>query len=108
MTEELQGDASLTLADVLADAAEGVEGVTSDGDSWSVGEQLFAVVASDAAEFRLDPVVATAAQRTPDTHPSDRGPDWVRFAPTELDDGAIDRAEAWFGSAHRRAIREAR
>ena len=64
---------------------------------------LFAALAGDRAEFRLDPLVARAALRTPGTSPSPRGPDWVAFAPAVLDDGAVDRAEAWFLSAHRRA-----
>lgn len=108
MTEEPSVGGSLTLTDVLADAADGQEGVTSDRSSWSLGGLVFAVAEADAAEFRLDPAVAAAARRTPDTHPSERGADWVRFQPVELDDQAIDRAEAWFGSAHRRALREAR
>jgi len=33
---------------------------------------------------------------------SERGPGWVRFAPTVLDDHAADRAVAWLASAHRR------
>ena len=53
--------------------------------------------------FRLDPAVAAAAQRTPDTVTSERGPDWVVFAPVVLDAPAVDRAIAWFGSAARRA-----
>jgi hypothetical protein len=58
-----------------------------------------------AAEFRLDPPVAAAALRTPDTGPSRRGEGWVRFRPDVLDHHALDRAEAWFGSAWRRAER---
>jgi hypothetical protein len=108
VTEEAGGDAGLTLADVFADAAEGLEGVAAAGGTWSVGATTFATVDGNAAEFRLDPVVAAAARRTPDTQASDHGPDWVRFEPVELDDQAIDRAEAWFGSAHRRALHEAR
>jgi hypothetical protein len=98
----------LSLADVVADAAEGLEGIGHDGRSWSVGGTVFAWVEAAAAEFRLEPLVAAAARRTPDTVGSARGQDWVRFEPAELDDQAIDRAEAWFGSAHRRALRETR
>jgi hypothetical protein len=47
--------------------------------------------------------VAAAAQRTPDTSSSTRGPDWVRFSPTDVDGHAVDRAVAWLGSAARRA-----
>ena len=105
MTEEPAGD--LTLADVLAAAAEELPGVVAAEEAgartWSSGGRPFAVLAGVRAEFRLDPVVAGAALRTPDTAPSARGADWVAFAPAELDDPAIDRAEAWFLSAHRRA-----
>ena len=97
----------LTLGDVLAAAAEGLTGVTTADDgtalAWSRGGATFASLAGERAEFRLDVAVARAALRTPDTAPSSRGPDWVAFAPTVLDDGAIDRVEAWFLSAHRHA-----
>ena len=73
------------------------------GAEWRRGGRPFAVATGDAAEFRLDPLVAAAALRTPDTSPSSRGPDWVRFAPAELDDYALDRAEAWLASGWRRA-----
>ncbi len=73
--------------------------------TWSRGGRPFAVAAADgsSAEFALDPVVADAAARTPDVTLSSRGPGWVVFAPTELDDHAADRAVAWLASAHRRA-----
>jgi hypothetical protein len=70
--------------------------------TWSVGERPFAIVSSDGVELRLDEAVAAAARRTPDTEPSDRGPEWVRFNPRELDGHAVDRLEAWFGLAYRR------
>jgi hypothetical protein len=99
--------ADLTLAEVLAAAAEDLDGVTGDGDesamTWSAGGHAFAALAGDWAEFRLDPAVARAALRTPDAAASPRGPGWVSFAPAVLDDQAIDRAEAWFLSAHRHA-----
>jgi hypothetical protein len=59
--------------------------------------------ADGAAAFALDPAVAAAAARTPDTTPSGLGAGWIRFAPTTLDDHAADRAVAWFVSAHRHA-----
>lgn len=71
--------------------------------SWERGDVTFAIVAGGVAEFRLDQTIAAAARRTPDTSGSDRGPDWVRFAPRDLDDHALDRARAWFEAAHRRA-----
>jgi len=72
--------------------------------TWSRGNRPFAVVSTDSAsaEFALDPAVADAATRTPDVSPSTRGPGWVTFTPTDLDDHAADRATAWLASAHRR------
>lgn len=97
----------LTMAEVLAAAAEDLVGVAAASSGagetvWSVGPTAFAIRTGDGAEFRLDPLVVAAALRTPDTAPSPRGHDWVAFAPAVLDDAAIDRAEAWFLSAHRR------
>jgi hypothetical protein len=101
------GISDLTLAEVLAAAADGLAGVTArtsdELTTCSAGPSVFATLAGDRAEFRLDPMVATAALRTPDTGPSSRGGDWLAFAPPILDDHAVDRAEAWFLSAHRRA-----
>lgn len=71
--------------------------------SWSVGGRTFASLTAGVAEFRLDGPIAAAARRTPDTAPSERGPDWVRFAPPTLDAMALDRAVAWFEAACRRA-----
>lgn len=106
MTDETS---DLTLGDVLAAAAEGLDDVVRRREdsftTWRGGtpETTFATLVGDGpAEFRLDPMVARAALRTPDTRPSERGPDWVAFAPGALDDGAVDRAEAWFLSAYRR------
>jgi len=97
----------LSMEDVLSAAAEDLADVrrTEDGEVviWLVGDVPFAALTGARAEFRLDPRVAGAALRTPDTTPSERGADWVAFAPEVLDDGAVDRAEAWFLSAHRRA-----
>ena len=96
----------LTLEDVLAAAAEDLLGVTAapspGGTTWSVGATIFAIRTAELAEFRLDPLVVAAALRTPDTAQSPRGHDWISFAPAVLDDPAVDRAEAWFLSAHRR------
>jgi hypothetical protein len=97
----------LTLAEVLAAAAEDLTAITattdSSGTTWSAAGHAFATLIREWAEFRLDPMVARAALRTPDAATSARGPDWVSFAPTVLDDPAIDRAEAWFLSAYRLA-----
>jgi hypothetical protein len=107
MTDEPASD--LTLLDVLSSAAEGLPGIGAEerGDSlrWSAGSVLFATLEGGRSEFRLDPLVARAALRTPDTSASARGEEWVMFAPSVLDDGAVDRAEAWFLSAHRHALK---
>jgi hypothetical protein len=103
---EAPGD-DVGLADVLGSAAEDLPVVAvriGDGlTTWDVAGVVFAALAGGRAEFRLDPLVARAALRTPDTAASARGPEWVAFAPETFDEGAVDRAEAWFLSAYRRA-----
>lgn len=91
--------------DVHAQPSAGASDASSRATDFSVGSTLFAVLdeAGDAVELRLDAAVARAATRTPDTTPSNRGPEWVRFAPAELDDHAVDRLEAWFAFAARHA-----
>ena len=105
MTDEPVSD--LSLADILAAAAEELDGIVTDAaggsTTWSAAGRAFATLTGDRAEFHLDPLVARAALRTPDTGPSTRGAEWVSFAPAILDDPAVDRAEAWFLSAHRLA-----
>jgi hypothetical protein len=76
------------------------------GSEWSTRGIVFAAVKGDRGEFRLARPVVVAALRTPDTEASARGADWVAFAPGELDGHALDRAEAWFASAWRRARAE--
>jgi hypothetical protein len=77
--------------------------VEMDAGGWSIGGNRFAILEGDAMELHLDEPVARAATRTPDTAPSHRGLDWVRFAPAALDDHAVDRLDAWFRFAYRRA-----
>ena len=95
----------LTLAEVLAGAAEELPGVSVDIDgdltTWSAAGRPFATLVGEWAEFHLTPAVARAALCTPDAAASPRGVDWVSFSPEVFDDPAIDRAEAWFLSAHR-------
>ena len=91
------------VEEALADLDD-VEGVdVGGGVEWRRGRRPFAALAGDAAEFRLDPLVAKAALRTPDTSASTRGADWVRFSPAVVDGHAVDRAQAWLASAWRRA-----
>jgi hypothetical protein len=65
---------------------------------------VFAVLAPDALEVALDAAVAKAALKTPGASPSRRGPGWITFTPKVVDRFALDRAEAWVRSAHRRAV----
>lgn len=71
--------------------------------TWARDGHPFAVLAGDRLDLRLAPAIARAALATPDTHPSDRGGDWVRFAPRMVDSMALDRATAWFAAAWRHA-----
>jgi hypothetical protein len=57
----------------------------------------------EAIDLRLGPEIADAALRTPDTHPSSRGPDWISFTPADWDSMAVDRLRAWFRVAWRLA-----
>ena len=99
----------MTLGELLSSVAADLDDVgvapTPDGGvTWSRGPDVFAAVGADggSAEFRLDPAIAAAAMRTPDTGSSQRGHGWVRIQPAELDSHAVDRATAWFISACRR------
>lgn len=96
-----------TLDECVEAVIEQVGGVTRerDGESvaFAVGGRVFAVLMPDLLEVALDPAVAAAALRTPDTLPSSRGRGWVAFTPTGIDRHALDRAEAWVRLAHRRA-----
>jgi hypothetical protein len=102
----------VSLRAILDGAAADLPGVlvvaAPDGTmTWSLGGQAFAALSGEgsSAEFALDPRVAAAASRTPDVDLSPRGPGWVLFRPSTLDDHAADRATAWFASAHRRLNR---
>ena len=103
---------ALTEADESLD--ERVEGVVEDLDgvvrrrdggsvTYLARGAAFAVLVSDALEVALDPAVAKAALKTPGASTSRRGPGWITFGPRVVDRFALDRAEAWLRSAHRRA-----
>lgn len=99
-------DPSVTLANALAAVAERigvVATISGPATTWTRVDRAFATLAEGVLEVRLDGPIATAARRTPDASASPRGPEWVRFAPRELDDMALDRAEAWFEAAWRRS-----
>jgi hypothetical protein len=57
----------------------------------------------ETIDLRLGPEIGEAALRTPDTHPSNRGSDWVSFTPKAWDDMSVDRLKAWFRVAWRLA-----
>ena len=82
-------------ADAWNDDSSGTSGYARQGVVFAILGQ------ADDIELRLGPEVADAARRTPDTHTSARGDDWVRFSPEEWDDHARDRLEAWFRVAWR-------
>jgi hypothetical protein len=99
----------VNLRDLVTEVAAGLPGVEAKAAprgsiTWSSNGVAFAALRADGltAEFRLDPAVAAAAMRTPEVIASERGPDWVTFAPAVLDDHGADRAAAWFASAYRR------
>ena len=77
----------------------------SDGVAYAVNGRVFAVLGEDRLEAALDPAVSKAALRTPDTKVSARGAGWIAFTPPSIDRFALDRAEAWVRSAHRRVAR---
>jgi hypothetical protein len=99
-----------SLAATLIAAARDLQRVEShdadDTTEWTTEGVVFAAVGPQGADFRLARQVADAALRTPDAERSPRGPEWVRFAPTQLDGHALDRATAWLASAWRRADAE--
>jgi hypothetical protein len=98
-----------TLAARVADVALELDDVqtttTRDGYELRRGARVFAVVEGDAAELRLQPDVAEAVLRTPDTVPSGRGREWVRFEPRTIEPSVEDRLAAWVMSAWRAADR---
>jgi hypothetical protein len=95
------------LATVVADIASELDEVdtrsTNGGFELRRGSRLFAVVDRLAVEFRLRADVADAVLRTPDTAPSGRGNEWVRFVPVAVDPSVEDRLAAWITSAWRAA-----
>jgi hypothetical protein len=98
----LVADLASDLPDAVAATDPGAGGSAAT-TTWSRRGTPFVVLGVDGVELRLDPAIAAAATRTPDTGPSPRGPEWVRFNPRELDGHAVDRLTAWFDLAYRRA-----
>jgi predicted NBD/HSP70 family sugar kinase len=100
-------EADETLDERVGAVIEALDGVTRERDdgavTYAVGGRAFAVLMPDLLEVALDPSIATAALRTPDTLASSRGKGWIAFTPDGIDRFALDRAEAWVRLAHRRA-----
>ena len=97
-----------TLDERVEAVLEELEGVIRRRDGaallLAVGTRVFAVLGGEFLEVALEPAIATAALRTPDTRPSPRGAGWIAFWPRNADQFALDRAEAWIRLAHRRAF----
>jgi len=102
MTDGRDGSLEALIETAAADLGDARRQLGAAGLEWSTRGTVFAAVAGNQAEFRLTLPVVAAALRTPDTTRSPRGADWVAFAPTELDEHAVDRATAWLASAWRR------
>ena len=96
-----------TLRDLALEAIDDLDEVTSapdrDATLLSRAGHPFAALTKRELEVRLEPLVATAALRTPDTRESPRGRGWVRFSPAALDRYATDRVVAWIEHAWRHA-----
>jgi len=91
------------VAEVIVDLPESRSQSTEGVVAWSRAGIEFAALGPNGIEIRLDPAIAAAASRTPDTAPSSRGQDWVRFNPSEIDGHALDRLRAWLELGYRRA-----
>jgi hypothetical protein len=101
LVREIAGD----LPDVTISSAPGAPGAGPALATLTLsrGPAAFAVLGTSGIEIRLDPAIAAAASRTPDSAPSPRGREWVRFSPRELDAHAVDRLRAWLELACRHA-----
>jgi hypothetical protein len=93
-----------SLGDILADLLDEMDVEVSATREYARDGVPFAWrPEEEVLEVRLGQDIAEAAMRTPDTHLSDRGSAWVRFAPPAWDEHSRDRAEAWFRVAWRLA-----
>lgn len=98
-------DASLParVAEVIVDLPESRSQSVEGRVTWTRSGTPFASLGPNGIEIRLDRAISLAATRTPDTAPSPRGDEWIRFNPRELDAHALDRLRAWLELAYRRA-----
>jgi hypothetical protein len=104
---EALAEADETLDERVEAVVEELDGAERRRDgiavTYLVSGRTFAVLAGDVLEVSLDPVVGSAALRTPGTRALPGKAGWVAFAPATIDRFALDRAEAWLRSAYRRA-----
>jgi hypothetical protein len=92
-----------TLEVAAAEVPDATAAADVDGSmAWTRAGTRFAIQRGTSVDIRVGALIGAAAVRTPDTSTSDLGPDWVSFAPSELDDHARDRLGAWFAAAARR------
>jgi len=91
------------IAEVIVELPESRSQSTDGIITWSRGAAAFATLGPNGIEIRLDGPIAAAATRTPDTAPSHRGKEWIRFNPAEMDGHALDRLRAWLELGYRRA-----
>jgi hypothetical protein len=91
-------DDNVNLGDLLADLLDEAGGVeTPASRQYARNGVTFAIRSGEEViELRLSTDIAEAALRTPDTHASSHGDDWVRFSPPTWDEHARDRLGAWF------------
>jgi hypothetical protein len=91
------------IAEVIVDLPESRSQSLDGAVTWSRAGREFAALGKAGIEIRLDGPIAAAAARTPDTAPSPRGAEWIRFNPRELDGHAVDRLRAWLELGYRRS-----
>lgn len=102
----LQDPALDALADGLAEEL-GEVSTSVDGEvtSYARGDVVFARASSRVFDVRLPEDIAEAALRTPDTDRLPNEPGWIRFAPSSDEPHVVDRAEAWFVTGWRHALK---
>lgn len=99
MDSSLPASVAEVIVDLTESRSQSADGVVT----WTRRDRAFAALGPAGIEIRLDSAIAAAATRTPDTAPSPRGPEWIRFNPREMDAHAFDRLRAWLQLAYRRA-----
>ena len=99
MNPSLPAHVAEVIVDLPDSRSQSADGIVT----WSRNGKAFAALGPNGIEIQLDRAIAAAATRTPDTAPSTRGRDWIRFNPAELDGHALDRLRAWLELAYRRA-----